>query len=558
MGAGDYDLNQFEFDPERDLKSYPVWFGDLMHGPRPWRPLAQWAWAEGIAWGMQYGPETMSIPQTKGWDFRLVNGLLYCAVIEATPEEIPEREKVFREKVTPMIEDFDGEWRKAKEKWLAVVDYFKERCHPERIKQLSNAELLDILEDYQVRILRGMWTVHWCWMYPIFQLYSMFAELCEQLTGIGIEHPTFKKLLGGFDNEQFRLSRRLWQLGAEAKELGLAELFLTTEDNEELLSKLEQSEAGRKWLPAYREFVEEYGWMVAQIPITLGPTWLQKPSLYLRDVKIAMAKGGDYTPDAERERLVKEREEAEREILAKVPSEQREWFEALMRIGQRSSYFSEEHGIFLDMNQCSIGVHIFTEFGRRFAEAGVIDDQEDIYFLFPQEVRKAAIAMERCNLRPYVEKRRKQWEANMAIEPVPFIGDVAALGALLWKDSMIRITSAPPTVKPELKADLYGASSVPGVVEGIARVIMAESEIDQVQPGEILVTPTTSVPWTPVFGIISAVITDFGGSLAHAAIMAREYKIPAVVGTLEGSRKIKTGDRIRVDGDLGGVFILNK
>ena len=87
---------------------------------------------------------------------------------------------------------------------------------------------------------------------------------------------------------------------------------------------------------------------------------------------------------------------------------------------------------------------------------------------------------------------------------------------------------------------------------------MTERELGTVQPGEILVAPGTSVPWTPIFSIISAVVTDAGGSLAHAGIVAREYRIPAVVGTMEATKKIKTGDRIRVDGDMNAVYILEK
>jgi phosphoenolpyruvate synthase/pyruvate phosphate dikinase len=80
--------------------------------------------------------------------------------------------------------------------------------------------------------------------------------------------------------------------------------------------------------------------------------------------------------------------------------------------------------------------------------------------------------------------------------------------------------------------------------------------LDQIQPGEILVARMTCAPWTPVFGVISGLVTDAGSSLAHSAIVAREYGLPAVVGTQEGTRKIKTGDRIKVDGDNCAVYIL--
>jgi pyruvate,water dikinase len=118
------------------------------------------------------------------------------------------------------------------------------------------------------------------------------------------------------------------------------------------------------------------------------------------------------------------------------------------------------------------------------------------------------------------------------------------------------VISAPPKVKAELNADLYGATTSPGVIEGIARVILDERDLDQLQPGEVLVTVATSVPWTPAFSIAGGVVTNAGGSLSHAVLVAREYGIPAVIGTREATKKIKTGDRVKVDGDMNAVYIL--
>ena len=97
-----------------------------------------------------------------------------------------------------------------------------------------------------------------------------------------------------------------------------------------------------------------------------------------------------------------------------------------------------------------------------------------------------------------------------------------------------------------------------GVVEGRARVVMESKEIAELSPGEILVCPHTSPAWTPGFAVIKGVVTDQGGMMSHAAIVSREYKIPAVVGTWTGTQVIKTGDLIRVDGDKGIVTILKR
>jgi pyruvate,water dikinase len=94
------------------------------------------------------------------------------------------------------------------------------------------------------------------------------------------------------------------------------------------------------------------------------------------------------------------------------------------------------------------------------------------------------------------------------------------------------------------------------VVEGPARVVRDVNEIGTVQPGEVLVCPVTAPSWGPVFPKIAAAVSDIGGMMSHAAIIAREYGMPAVVGTGHATKLIKTGDRVRVDGDSGVVTIV--
>jgi pyruvate,water dikinase len=110
--------------------------------------------------------------------------------------------------------------------------------------------------------------------------------------------------------------------------------------------------------------------------------------------------------------------------------------------------------------------------------------------------------------------------------------------------------------KPELKADLYGVGGSPGVGEGAARCIMSYEQLGEVREGEILVAPATTASWTMVFGLVKGVIGASGGSLAHAAIVGREYGIPVVTNVFDGIYKIKTGQWLRIDGDAGTVYFL--
>jgi pyruvate,water dikinase len=550
--AACYSLNRYEFDPVQDVESYGVWMADLTHFPRPTRPLNAMLWCDGNCRGSQWGAEQMCMPETKGQDWRIIDGYAYFTIIVTKPEEIPQREKVFAERIKALLMDWDGEWQKAMAKWMPVVEEFRAFDR----ERASNLELWEHLEDFFVRIHYGWRPLHFYWMEPTFGLFIRFAEACQELLGMDIEDPKFKKLCSGFPNRLFQVNRDLWQFGDRAQELGLAELFLKTKDNKELLAALEESDAGRKWRGEFLDWLKVEGWRNIDLWDICSPSWIEDPSLPLRDIKQAIAKGGTFALDAQREQLAKEREEVEREVLAKVPAGQREYFERLMRVGQKAGVFSEEHNWYLDQQAAAIGRHVFLAVGNRLAQNGVIDERDDIFFLFPDEMRKAMIVMERVNLRPYVKAHKEEWESYCKLEPKVFYGDMANLPPMAVRRASV--ISAPPRVKPELAADLYGATTASGVVEGTARVILNERDLDQLQPGEILVTVATSVPWTPAFSIVGGVVTNAGGSLSHAVLVAREYGIPAVIGTREATKKIKTGDRIRVDGDMNAVYILKK
>jgi pyruvate, water dikinase len=105
--------------------------------------------------------------------------------------------------------------------------------------------------------------------------------------------------------------------------------------------------------------------------------------------------------------------------------------------------------------------------------------------------------------------------------------------------------------------ELRGIAASAGTSEGQARVITKVEELDQVRAGEILVCPITAPSWAPVFARIAGAVSDIGGIMSHAAIVSREYGLPAVVGTGFGTKRIQTGQRIRVDGDTGVVTLLD-
>jgi len=556
-----YDLSFYEFDDEKDPKEYGVLLCDVVHGRPPMKPTYL-----GIGWywyyhGVRHGAETLSLPTTHGWDSRFVNGYPYITAIRTTPEEAKEREPIFREKIKPFLENFDGVWDPMKADLLQTYHAAKESRGLKEwddIKRLSNNDLLAFFLDFAFVINRKEGEVHFIMLMASYYISGLFQEMWRTMFGLepGID-PNYHRLMSGFEAADINFTRGLWELGRKAVDAGLEDLFHKTDD-ERVLDALKGSEAGRKWSGMYHEFLLEHGWRADRMHAYDHPVWLEKPSIGITRIKFMMSQPV-FPFDANRERVNRERQEAEGTILAKVPESQRAAFTLLMKAAQKSGYWSEDHGYYCDLYIAAFGRWIISEFGRRFAEAGCIDEAGDVNYLHPAEIRKAAIPMGKINLRPYVERRKKLHEQYLAIEqPVPFYGDISQAQAVIRSDPTLQVSTQIPLVREELKADLYGAAAAPGIVEGIARVIMSSDELGQIQQGEILVAPGTSASWSVVFSVIKGLVSDGGGALSHPVIMAREFGVPCVSGCVEGTQKIKTGQKIRVDGDKGVVYILSK
>jgi pyruvate,water dikinase len=555
-----YDLSFYEFDEEKDVESYGVLLCDVVHGKPPMKPLyigLGWYW---YYHGTRYAAETLYLPTTKGWDSRFIDGYPYITCIRTTEAERKEREPIFRQKIRPFLEDFDSVWNPLKMELLKMYEEAKASRglrEWEDIRKLRDIDLLSFFLDFAYVINRKEAETHFLMLTATYYITGVFQQMWRDIFKVEPSiDPNYHKLMAGFENKDVEITRELWNLGRKAKELGLKSAF-DLEDDEATLEELKKSEKGREWFSLYHDFLLVNGWRCERMHAYDTPAWIEKPSLGISRIKILLREDV-FLFDVERERIVKEREKAEEETLRRVPEAQREAFRVMMRGAQKSGYWSEDHTYYCDLYVGAMGRWIVTEFGRRFAEAGVIDDPEDIHFLHPNEIRKAAIPMGRVNLRPYVERRKKRYEENLKIEPKPFYGNIELAQEILRSDPTLSVSTQLPIVREELKADLYGAASAPGVVEGVARVIMSPEQLKELRPGEILVAPGTSTQWAVAFGIIKGLVTDGGGALSHPVIMSREYGIPCVAGCLEATKKIKTGQRIRVDGNQGVVYILEK
>ncbi len=548
-----------EFDPERDFEQSPAWFLDGTHSVPPWTPMFGWFWINFCRHGMQYGAEKLSLPTVKGWDWRFHKGGGYLTLLLVkTEEEKRRREGEFRKAILPFIQDFDGLWGGYVKEILGLYAHLK-TTNPETA---TNIELLQNFED-TIDTCRRMWEIHMYMMYGVYTAYILFENICRDVAKIDDTSPLFHKLVSGFDNKVFQVDRKLWEFSKRARQDGLGDVFLKNEANQ-IKRKLEATDKGKAFMKDFTALMNEDGWRMQRMSEINLPTWVEDPTPALVNVKQFLQKGGDFNLDEERKKIAQERQGAEKEVLGKVPQEQRGWFQQLMKLAQKSGVFSEEHDHYLDLYTHAMMRRSVLGLGRRFVKAGALNEAEDVFFLMPDEIRRAGINPDQFNLRYIVDRRKSEWqEWQKTPNPPAFLApgfDLnMAMGVLVQSMDPIAlkvVVGSMPQVRPELKADLYGICGSPGVAEGTARVIMTEDELHLVQEGDILVAATTSPSWTPVFSMIKGVIVDRGASLSHAAIVGREYRIPVVMNVFEGTAKIKSGQRIKVDANLGVVFIL--
>ena len=263
MLSSAYDLSFYEFDEENDPKQYGVLLCDVLHGKPPMKPLYM-----GLGWywyyhGIRYGAETACLPTSHGWDSKFINGYPYITAIKTTEEERQAREPLFRERIKPFIEDFDGVWSSFKQELMSMYKEAKESRGLKEwqdIRKLSNIDLLTFFLDFAYIINRKEGEIHFIMLMVSYYISGLFQQMWQDIFGVEAAiDANFNKMMAGFESQAITVVRGLWTLGRRAEELSLREAF-DTEDSEEVIKNLEKSAAGSQWLKEYKEFLLEHGW----------------------------------------------------------------------------------------------------------------------------------------------------------------------------------------------------------------------------------------------------------------------------------------------------------
>jgi pyruvate,water dikinase len=277
--------------------------------------------------------------------------------------------------------------------------------------------------------------------------------------------------------------------------------------------------------------------------------WAEDPSLLIRAIAQRLqARAED--PDQRHAGLRARADEIAAhalKVLADRPDD-RARFEEIRMAAYASGPLTEEHNYWLDRrNHANMGRSART-FGVRLVQDGVIRDREDIFLLYLDEVREAL--REPHDLSALIAEREMEQAAWRRLEAPETIGQQDEAGParstpiwhLLYREAQDDPSRA-----------LRGAPASAGVARGPARLVRNLEEFAKFQRGDVLVCQSSNVSWIPLFTSAAAVVTEVGGPLSHAAVVAREFGIPAVVGTSVALSTLVDGEPLEVDGSAGIV-----
>ena len=381
-------------------------------------------------------------------------------------------------------------------------------------------------------------------------------------------------MVAGVEVDLFQPDEELKKLARLAVDSGVGDAFQET-SAAAVIEGLRGGEEGQAWLAQWEASAQPwFNFSAGSGFYHTDEVWLEHleiPFGFIRDYIAKLRAGVDIRRPieairAERDRIVSEYTE----LLG--TDEDRAAFEQKLGLARVVFPYVENHNFYVEHWSHSVLWRKMRQLGAVLAKEGFLAAEDDVFLLKRDEVPEAlwdyysawAVGVQPRGPRYWpreLDRRKGILAALRTWSPPPALGRPPEVVTEPFTIMLWGITS--DSVKQWLggsgdDADgLKGFAASPGVAEGPARVIFSADQIGEVQEGEILVAPLTAPSWAPIFGKIKATVTDVGGMMAHAAIVCREYGLPAVTGTAFGTKTIKNGQRIRVDGNNGTVTVVD-
>ena len=567
----------------RETDENRFWFWNSMHFPvpmpafdvicidSPYQAVGSWQ------------NRVFAVPPAMGIDYRCVNGYIYISGNPVTdPAKIAERAQFFQARAGYYFQNWSelyGKWRAKMEALIRELGELEVPDLPEyepdevAFGDERNTAFYELLTAYGRALRLGdlMWQHHFEFLLLGYGAYGTFVDFCKgNLPDIPDQH--IAQMVAGIDVLLFRPDAELRRLARLAIETGVDPAFVQGRTPQEIDAELFRSQAGRDWLEELEGVKDPWFNMATGDGLYhYYRSWLDDPSIPYASLigHVSALRSGEEI-DRPTEEIVRERDRLAEEYEALLDEESRTSFNDLLALSRTVFPYVEEHKFFCDYWFLTRWWNKIRQFGALLARHGFLEDGEDVFQLSRYEVASAldelvltwatgGVPLGPMHWPPIAARRKELLDKLNDWTPPPALGVTPEavtdpMTIMLWGVTTERVREW--ARHQEGGSVLNGAAASPGVVEGAARIVKSVDQIRDVRDGEILVCGSTSPAWAPIFSKIKATVTDVGGVMSHAAIVCREYGLPAVVGTGRATAAIRTGQRIRVDGTEGTVTVI--
>jgi phosphohistidine swiveling domain-containing protein len=549
------------------------WVHDDLHIPNP--VSAMFADIGGWWLNCDYMFRRFGTPFASDWLVKIINGYVYTAAIPAQSDLRAEATEygaryMARTPVNPAYAQQIGPYLGWTLPYYAdkFLGWWDERLRPEMERNLARfdaydydrASLLDlaIFLEEAIDMHDRHWQIHWLLNFSQFSASMALNAAISEAKGDG-DFSTLKgRLLASIENRNWDSIRELWKIKQVVKtdkgEVAKAFQKATATD---VLVSLKETEAGRKFLATQLDpYLNVYGYKSMWAHEFSFKTWKENPAPVVEVIRGYLEM--DYDFPSEIERVRRDLDAAKAEVMEGVPpGATRDKLARALEVSLKMNPLTPDHHFYIDQGTNARVRIVLIAIGKKLVQQRIFHDPDDVMYLHYNELRAVMAGSFPGDVADLVSDRRDAREDAYKIRPRDWVG-TASEEALAFPYLTLWAFPEKFHRKPSVAQDIIsGLPASGGVVEGTARVVLSPEEFEQVQRREIAVCRMTSPAWVVLFTRISGLVTDAGGMASHPAVVSREFAIPAVVGTSDATRRIKTGDRIRVNGSTGQVDILS-
>ncbi len=491
--------------------------------------------------------EETGVPRSHSHKFRLINGFLYTRPSETTESEIRETQRRYLEKELGYRSEGTSIYAAEIEPRTVQLLSDLEEFNPQRA---SLTQLVRHLEFAMAANGEVMGHLHWVRATQLGGR-SDWPKAFERLTGEPREAAAV--FLQALPNKTTRLIERLRRMARLAQEEPALGSAVAAGDHAALGDRrLTQTSAARRFRERFRRLLRDYGhrtgYGYGSDTDYATPTWNMEPGRVLAVIAPYAEQDLDLL-DAQdrafRSRRVSSGQRIRRKLA--VDPEKLAEFDRELEAAQEDALRMENHNHIMEQGVTGAYREAVHYVGVGLVETGRIDEPDDVLHLSLAELRSIAEGDAGVNTRALVADRKAEHAARLSIRPPQTIGN----GPPIPDDS-----SSPYDPPPDAGLHgtvIRGVGTSPGRATGRAVVVMGGAEPPKVRRGDILIAPNAGPAWTPVFPMLGAVVLDAGGTFQHAAVIAREYGIPAIVMARDATTVVLDGQTVTVDGTAGEV-----